>query len=49
MEKMQISFTQQQFEQLRIESEKLGSSIASIVRLAINNYFVGKEANHASE
>jgi len=39
MEKIQISFTNQQLEQLNNESEKLGSSIASIVRFAINYYF----------
>lgn len=38
-EKIQIAFTQEQFNQLRNEKEKLGSSIGSIVRRAVTDYF----------
>jgi hypothetical protein len=39
MDKIQISFNDKQFKLLRNESERLGLSIASIVRLAITQYF----------
>ena len=39
MDRIQISFKEQQLKQLRNESEKLGLSIASIVRLAVNDFF----------
>ena len=38
-EKIQISFTQKQLTQLRKEKERLGSSIASIVRRLVTDYF----------
>jgi len=38
-ERIVISFNEKQADLLRKESEKLGSSIASIVRFAINYYF----------
>ena len=44
VEKIQIRFTKRQIQQLKEEKQKLGSSINSIVRLAVNNYF-SKEAN----
>lgn len=43
-EKIQIKFTKKQWEQLRNEKEELGSSINSIVRRAVNEYFL-KENN----
>jgi hypothetical protein len=39
MDKIQISFNNKQLKQLRNEKERLGLSIASIVRIAITNYF----------
>jgi len=39
MKKILISFNEKQLDQLRNESEKLGSSIASIVRSATVKYF----------
>jgi len=45
-EKIQISFTQDQKRQLNEEKERLGSSIGSIVRLAVMKYFESEEAKH---
>jgi hypothetical protein len=39
MKKIQISFNDKQIIQLRNESERVGLSIASIVRLATSRYF----------
>ena len=45
-ERIVISFNEKQAELLREESEKLGSSIASIVRMAIRDYFSNKGVNY---
>ncbi len=42
-EKVQISFTETQLIGLRNESKRLGSSLASIVRLAVSKYFEGEK------
>lgn len=44
-DRIQIIFNEAQLKKLRNESEVLGSSIASIVRLAVNNYFLKKECD----
>lgn len=41
-ERITISFNSKQVNQLRNESNQLGSSIASVVRLAIRDYFENK-------
>jgi metal-responsive CopG/Arc/MetJ family transcriptional regulator len=47
MERFQISFNQQQLERLHRESKRLGgSSVASIVRLAITEYFERQGASN---
>ncbi len=46
MERFQISFNQQQLERLHKESERFGSSVASIVRLAITEYFERQEVSN---
>ena len=38
-QKIQIKFSKTQEQQLRRHSEKLGSSIASVVRLAVTDFF----------
>lgn len=43
MIKTPINFTEEQYTQLKEESKKLGSSMASIIRLALNQYFKEKE------
>lgn len=36
---MMISLTEEQVDKLREESEKLGLSVASIIRIAVSRYF----------
>ena len=43
---IQISFEEKQLKQLRKESEKLGESIATIVRHAVNDFFIKQEASN---
>lgn len=44
---MSIAFNKKQKRLLEKESNRLGSSIASIVRLAITDYFQKQEGKHA--
>ena len=44
---MSIAFNDKQKQQLRKESKRLGSSIASIVRMAVVEYFQKQERKHA--
>jgi len=44
-DKIQICFTKNQLLQLKDEKERLGSSINSIVRLAVARYFETLEGN----
>ena len=45
MKQVQISFTEKQVQQLHSEKEKLGSSVASIVRKSIVDYFQKQEGS----
>lgn len=42
-----VGFNKRQKKQLDKESERLGSSIASIVRMAVVEYFQKQEGKHA--
>jgi len=39
---IQISFEEKQLNQLKNESNEIGESVATIVRQAVNNYFLNK-------
>jgi hypothetical protein len=44
MKRIQITFNEKQLTQLESEKDRLGSSIASIVRSAVVDYFSKQEA-----
>jgi len=46
MKQIPIGFNTKQEENLRKQSEKLGSSIGSIVRLAVNDFFIKLERDN---
>lgn len=47
LNQISIAFTDKQKKQLKKESAQLGSSIASVVRLAIREYFKSQEREFA--
>ena len=44
LKRIQINFTPTQLQQLKSENKKTGVSIAGLVRLAVNDFFLKLEA-----